>query len=340
MIKTRTALSLTGAFLLTAMSLPVLSQNTYAQEGSGSGLRVSPTRTLLTIDPGESDTVTQTVKNVTSSPVTVQPLLNDFESDGVSGEPRLIGNPDEVSAHSLRDFVSLPEDFDLQPDEEKQVEVGLDLPGSASPGAYYGSILYRAAPQGERGDGQVALVASVGSLILLEVPGDITEQIAIKDIGAYLGDSKGSFFLKKPDNLGVLVENLGNGFSQPFGKVSVKDWRGNEIFLYELNEGPPRNNILPYSTRLFTNEFMDIESKTVNGKEEITKTSPITWPGRYTITGNISHGSSGELFTVTSTFWYIPSWLILLILIVVAVLAGVVFYLFRKYRVRSVHRKR
>lgn len=52
----------------------------------------------------------------------------------------------------------------------------MKIPTEASPGAYFGSVLYRATPQGSSDSGQVALVASVGSLVLVEISGNITER--------------------------------------------------------------------------------------------------------------------------------------------------------------------
>lgn len=314
----------------------------FAQDApqSGSGLRISPTRSELSIVPGDKRQIVQTVKNVTNNAVTVQPALNDFESDGVTGEPRLIGDPSQVSAYSLREFIALPTEFDLQPSEEKELTIDVVVPAKASPGAYFGSILYRASPLGSSGGGQVALVASVGSLVLLEVPGEITEKIEIKDISAYINKNQGSLFTKKPDQIGLTIENLGNSFSQPFGKVSVTDWRGNEIFIYELNDSQPRGNILPKSTRLFQNDFLDVEVKNVNGQEETTKTSPIKWPGRYKITGNISHGTTGEIFTVNTTFWYIPAWLIIVLIILFVVIVAGAVLMYRKYVTKSTRRNK
>jgi hypothetical protein len=327
---------LTAALMLVALPIN-------AQEGngsSGSGLRVSPTRSELSLIPGDSREILQTVRNVTQNAVTVEPVLNDFESDGVTGEPLLIGDPNNVSAYSLREFIDVPEPFDLESGEEREVTISVSVPESASPGAYFGTVLYRATPQGSQGDGQVALIASVGSLVLLEVPGDITEKIQINDISAYLGETAGSLFTKKPEKVGVEIENLGNSFSQPFGKVAVKDWRGNDVFLYELNDTTPRGNILPSSTRLFLNELFNVEVKTVNGVEEIEKTSPIKWPGRYTIVGNISHGSTGEIFTVESSFWFIPVWMIVVIAaLVVGLIFGAVF-MYRKYISKSTKRRK
>lgn len=334
----RTAAALLAVF--TVLAALTVAMPTDAQNAPGSGLRISPTRNDLSLVPGDSREVTQTVRNVTQNAVTVEPVLNDFESDGRTGEPRLIGDPNQVSAYSLREFIDVPEAFDLEVDEEREVVITVRVPDNASPGAYFGSMLYRATPKGATGDGQVSLVASVGSLILLEVPGDITEKIEIKDISAYLSDKAGSLFTKKPDAVGILIENQGNSFSQPFGKVSVRDWRGNDIFIFELNNGSPRGSVLPKSTRLFTNELFNIETRTVNGEEVIEKNSPINWPGRYTIVGNISHGSTGEIFTVQSSFWYIPLWAIIALVVLVVVVVGVAFYLYKKYISRPTKRNK
>lgn len=328
---------LAGSF---TMNGAVFAQESETGGASGSGLRVTPTRSELSLTDGETTSVTQTVRNVTQSPVTVQPSLNDFESDGVSGQPKLIGDPNDISIHSLREFVKLPGDFDLQPDEERSVTVDVTVPQGATPGAYFGSVLYRAVPVGASNSGQVALVASVGSLILLEVPGDITEQISINNISAYLGEKKGSLFTSKPDKVGLTIENLGNGFAKPFGKVSVNDWRGKTIFEYELNDPDKRKNVLPESSRLFLQELFDVEEKTVNGELQQTKTSPIKMPGKYKIVGNISHGTTGEVFTVSSTFWYLPAWLLIGLAIIVVLIVGSAFYFFRRYNDKSLRRKK
>lgn len=315
----------------------------YAQEPinpGGSGLRVSPTRSELVIEKDASKDVVHIVKNVTQNPVTVKPALNDFESDGVTGQPKLVGDPSDISAHSLRSFLTVPVSFDLQPDEEKEVTITLNVSVDSSPGAYYGSMLYRAAPIGSSETGQVALVASVGSLILLEVPGNITEKIAVKGVSAYIDDKSGSIFTQKPNNIGVLIENLGNSYSKPFGKIQVKDWRGKKIFEYELNGSSRRSNILPNTSRLFMKDFNNIEEKTVNGELKTDKVSPLRWPGKYTISGDVSHSSNGELFFVSASFWYIPTWLIAVSVAFLLVLISLAFVLRRKFKTRATRRRR
>ncbi len=320
------------AFGLVSIGL-MQQQRASAQSSGGSGLRVSPTRTEVTLEQGEYREITQTIKNVTQNPVAIELLLNDFESDGTTGEPKLFGDSTEVSAYSMREFVLLPEDFSLEPEEEREVTIAINVPENASPGGYFGSVLYRATPPGV-GDGQVALIASVGSLVLLEIPGQITESIEVEDVSAYVADAPGSLFLQKPDGVGITIQNRGNSFSKPFGTVSVDDWRGNEVFRYELNEGEIKSNVLPESSRLFLKELFNIETRVVNDESQTIKTSPITTPGRYTITGNLSHGTTGEVFTVTASFWYLPIWLILGLLIALLIIVGAASMFYRRH-----HRK-
>lgn len=333
--------------LVTMLVLSMIAPVVHAQESSdatGSGLRISPTRTDLTLVPGDTREVTHSLTNVTQNPITVEAVLRDFESDGLTNQPQFIAEEGAVSQYSLREFVDIPEPFDLEQGEKKDIVITVTVPEQAAPGAYFGSIEYRASPQGQRGDGQVALVASVGSLILLEVPGNITEKIEITDVKAYISNEgtlqAGTIFTKKPDYLGVSINNLGNGFSQPFGKVLVKDWRGNTVFEYELNDGPPRQNILPESSRRFEEPFKNIVITNVNGQDITNESSPITWPGRYKIEGNISHGSSGALFNASGTFWYLPLWFIGLVLGTVVLLGLLVWYLYRRYVTKTTRKRK
>jgi hypothetical protein len=192
-------------------------------------------------------------------------------------------------------------------------------------GAYYGIIRYSAIPKDQAEDpdgGNVALTASVGTIVLITVPGDINEQIQLRSIKVGVGDMLGNFFWKKPDNSRVEIKNLGNGFAKPFGRVSLSNMSGNEIYAYELNNTDPRANILPNSTRIFQD-----------------KLEGITSPGRYTVTASISHGSGGEVLTEKVSFWYIPLWMLILIGLILVALA-ITIYAFYKRRFRSHSRKR
>jgi len=333
-----------GASLL-MFTMVVTGSSVIAQDpggSGGSGISLSPTRTELSILPGASDEVVITVRNVTSADIIARPVINDFVADNETGDPRLLLEEVEESAASIRGFLGELEDIRLTPGESVDVTIPVIVPESAFAGGYYGAVRYQAIPVGQesQGDGQVSLTASVASLVLIEVPGDIDQKVIVDYVSGFLDDSRGSIFTKKPNFIGASITNEGGSFVKPFGKVSVTDARGNEVFTYELNNLTPRGNVLPDSTRVFKDRLVNVETRTVNGEEQTEEKSPISWPGRYTVNADISYGNGGEIFTVNSTFWYIPAWLIIVLAALVVALFAGGFYLYRKYVTKSTKRRK
>jgi hypothetical protein len=290
------------------------------QEG-GSGLSISPTRTELRIQPGQSDKVEISIRNVTRGAIVAKPFISDFESDDETGEPKLYANTDKRNSASISSFVAGLQDVPLQPGENKTLTYNVSIPGNAAPGGYYGAVTYRAVPANQAGpeSGEVALTANVASLVLIEVPGDITEQIQLTNakIGKTDNSKKqvkfGSFFTSKPDKAAITVKNNGNSFSKPFGTVSLTNMSGDQVYSYELNNATPRSNILPKSSRTFSDEIKSISK-----------------PGRYTLTANISHGTGGEVITKKVSFWYVPVWLLVALGILLLGLVAGLYVLYRK----------
>ncbi|MDO8265853.1 MAG: hypothetical protein Q7T41_02840 [Candidatus Saccharibacteria bacterium] len=311
-----------------AVPLAALAQDSGEQAGSG-GISISPTRFELVIERGKAELATIQVKNVTQNEILAKAYLNDFEPDGVTGNPiLLVDDTKEQSSSSLRDFIVGLEDVTIPAGETAIVNLPIQVPDNAAPGAYYGAVRFQAAPveSAEQSDqeAQLSLNASVAAIVLVEVPGDITEKIEVSSVGAYVDDKKGSLFTKTPTQVGIKINNLGNGFSKPFGAVSVKGpWGSGEILNYELNDTTPRGNVLPNSARLFLKDL-----------------SGVKWPGRYTIEANISHGRGGEVLTAKSSFWYIPSWLIVILIVFLAAIVTLGFYLYKKYITKTTSRRR
>lgn len=303
-------------FVMVASSLAVVGiTNAQEAQQGGSGLSISPTRTELRIQPGESGEVEVSLRNVTRGEIIAKPFISDFESDDATGEPKLIADTKNRSSASVAGFFSGLQDVALKPGENKTATYKVSIPANAAPGGYYGAVTYRAVPadQANLDAGQVALTANVASLVLVEVPGDITEQIQLTSVKILKGDKAGSFFTGKPNLAAITVKNNGNSFSKPFGTVSLTNMGGKEIHSYELNNATPRGNILPKSSRTFSDEVKNISK-----------------PGRYTLTANISHGTGGEVITKKVSFWYIPVWLLVVIAALVLAIAGGIYFLYRK----------
>ncbi|MDZ7786016.1 MAG: hypothetical protein U5L95_02735 [Candidatus Saccharibacteria bacterium] len=281
------------ALVFSVSNARVFSQEQPARGTGGSGLSISPTRFELSILPGNDDTVQISVQNVTGSTIEATPVINDFVSDNDTGQPRLLINEERDDLPSIKPFFNELESMRIEAGETETKEIPVEIPENTPAGGYYGVIRFLASPEGTAApdDGQVALTASLAPVVLITVPGDITEQVQFRNILYYRNDASGTFFTSKPEQVGLQIVNQGNGFVQPFGQVSVKDMFGEEVHSYELNDTDPKGNIIPRSTRVFRDDLPDIGT-----------------PGRYTTTANVSYGNGGEVLTLSKSFWYLPYW--------------------------------
>lgn len=298
----------------TALALPATAATTTP---SGNGLRVSPVVTNMTINPGQTQVVTVYVQNVTKSPIDLQAFTNDFiASNNENGQPALLLDPNQYApSHSLKRYVSPISNFTLQAGEQKGIAVTITIPKNAIGGGYFGAV--RFAPASSGGNSNVTLSASVGSLILVKVPGNFKEdlQLASLDVRTSPDDSPKVVFVSG-NNLvaAVRFNNQGDVQEQPFGKVVLK--QGNtQLASYEVNNTSPRGNVLPDSVRKFT----------VN----LTKVGAF---GQFTLVGNFGYGSNGQLISGQTTFYVIPVGLIVAVVVVLLLIAFGIFVLPRLIR--------
>ena len=310
--------------LLLSISPMALAQNANGTQ-TGSGLSISPTISQFTITPGGTDSVKITIKNITVDDVTAQGFVNDFTADGTTGNPKILTNDTEPSPNSIRSFVSGINDIPLKRGEQKIVTVALTIPKDTSPGAYYGIIRYKAVPAGAAAPvpGQVALTASVGTIVLITVPGNIREQVQVKGLHVYRGGQDGKIFLGPPSSIGVEVANFGNGFIQPFGTVEVHNMFNKNVVSYQLNNPKQPGNILPNSSRVFTQNVKGINSI-----------------GRYTVIASVSWGKGSQVLTLQKTIWYIPKWAAVLFLLIIAALVYLSYRAYRRYSHDAKHSRR
>lgn len=296
----------------------IISSPATSLAAGGNGLRVSPVRSDITIKPGQSQTVNITATNITTTDANLQAIVNDFTANNgdESGQPALVLNPNQyASSHSLKRFVKAIPSFTLSPGQQKTIPVVITVPLDAGGGGYYGTV--RFAPAGSSGvDKTVTLAGSVGSLILLKVPGNIKEQVSIASFDVRQGDSpKGLFFSNKKISALIRLQNEGNIQEQPFGKILLKDRSNKVLGEYEINDVNPRGNVLPDSIRQFDVPLDKLGSF-----------------GMYKLVGNFGYGTNGQLLSASTTFYIIPFALIIGFLVAVAVLVFLIFGLPRLIR--------
>lgn len=269
-------------------------------------LKVSPVRTDIEIKPGETKTVKTTVTNLTKAPITISPIENDFVAGDERGTPALILDANKFApTHSLKRFMAPLTNVTIPAGESKTISVVITVPSNAQASGYFGAIRY--APTSPDGGGQVNLSPSVASLILLTVPGETVEKLALTDFSVQQNGKTGENF-RTPDNLqaSVRFENKGNLQLGPFGKVSVL--KGDKvIYDTDFNNKNPRDVILPDAARRW-----DIPLKNVGSF------------GKYTVTAVFTYGAKNQTIEVTKSFWVVPQSLIIAVIIGALVLIGLI----------------
>lgn len=289
--------------------------------GVANGFRVSPVRSELTIEKGKSSAFTMTVENPTAVATTAKAVVNDFvASDDESGTPRLIlDDKAQAPKNSFKSIVSSIPDQELGPKEKKDITVNISIPEGANAGGYYGAV--RFVPSQEAQGGNVGLTASVGTIVLVTVPGNLTEKLDLVQMTAAQGGKAKSFITKGDVQVITRLKNDGDIHVQPFGRVEIKNMFGKAVASYDLNNTDPRANILPGSTRKFEDQ--------INYKK---------WFGRYTISANIGYSQgSGNIVSAQTSFWYMPAWSLYVLFGLVVVIAAAVYLLVRKFSARSRH---
>jgi hypothetical protein len=126
-------IALALVFILAGSMLPANAQTS----NNGSGLSISPVVSEFTLKPGAADNLDITLKNITSGDVTAKAFINDFESDGTSGTPKIITDPTQHDPHSIKKFIVGLNDVPLTMGQQSKETVGLQAPPNVSAGAYY-----------------------------------------------------------------------------------------------------------------------------------------------------------------------------------------------------------
>lgn len=277
------------SFILPAF--PVAAQSA----ATGQALEIGPPVLNLTANPGDTVKATISLRDISSGSLIVKGTLNDFVAGGEDGTPKILLDSDEVSPYSFKEWASPIPDLTLKSKEIKNLAITINVPKNASPGGYYGVVRFTGTPP-DLEDTGVSLAASVGSLILLKVNGEIKEGLAIEEFTASHDGKTGTLFEFAPIVFTERIKNIGNVHEEPAGLVTVKDMFGNVVATLGVNQ-PPRD-VLPQSIRKFESS---LDGTNIGDKVLF---------GLYTAELSINYGPDTPAVTSTISFWVIPYTLI------------------------------
>lgn len=313
--------------------LPAASAN--AQ--SSAALSITPKKTYL-VEPGKSVNDTLMIRNLdTTSALDLTLRVVDFTFTDNGGTPKLFLDENAPqTTWSLKPYMTVPQSVTIPAGGTKTLNMSVAIPAGHGAGSYYSAIVYSSgAPTG---GGNVGLSASGVTLVFTQIPGQVTENLALKKFGAYdtsaQGNVSGYQFImdKQPMTIGYTLENTGNVTESPAGSITLKDIFGRETKITEVN--PTGSLALIGQTRTY-NACIKLASQQVDfsGSQTTASTcvSPGLWPGYYSASLDLFYGQNGNLtqeITGAASFWYLPLWFVITFLVLLAIIVIVVWRLY------------
>lgn len=278
----------------------VLTTQVNAQETTG--ISISPVTFELTANPGDVLTNNLKVYNPTDSIIGMKMEVEDFTVVGEMGEVRI--KPAETETYSLARWITAePDEFILEPKEQKFVSFTINIPENAEPGGHYGSILATTKRIISEEISGPSIAQKVGALVLLTVSGETKEELIVKDF------SCSSFSEYGPIKFSIRFENTGTVHVRPKGFVTITDWQGKKAADVVF----PQNNVIPGAIRKIETSW---DKKWL--------------AGRYTATLIGNYGTANIPINPTVvTFWVIP-WKISLAVLLALIIIIIFFYKTRR----------
>ncbi|MET1033280.1 MAG: hypothetical protein ABWX94_02165 [Candidatus Saccharimonadales bacterium] len=307
------------------------------------GLGVSP-RKDFTVQSGKTVADTLYISNLSlNQDLQVNIRLVDFGAANETGTPALqLADNAPQTPWSLKPFVKVQSSVRIAAGKSAYVPITVTIPGNQGAGSYYSAVEYTA--QNPETKEKVNISASTASLVFVTVPGEAKEKLRLKQFGAFESDGKGegsfkSLFLgATPKEFGYRLQNEGNIAEQPSGSLVVKNMFGRTVKEVE-DANPKKQLVLIGQTRRFQVCIKSsvLTSKAPSGQETQQQTTcddPGLLPGRYTAQVALYYGLNGsnsqEILSSTS-FWYLPLWSIIALVVLLLLIAGLVWLIYRAF---------
>ena len=285
-----------ATFLVLIPILLISVRGVHGQRAAGSNIELSPAKINVSIDPGQEYTQTFRIGNYSGSTQKLFIFMKNFTVINEEGTPNFYEYDqldEEARKFALSQWVELPYDSVEIPDKEVvEVEALIKVPADAEAGGHYGAFFVQTqAPESE--GTAIGSVVQITSLMLINVPGDIEENIVITeaftDKSVYLDEDPTIAFT-------TLLKNKGSVHGIPVGAFYVSGGRGakNKSIIYNQSQGA----VLPGAPERKIVETFQLS------KEDGSFIPPI---GKFTIELVSRYGTSNLPLETTALFWMLPA---------------------------------
>lgn len=272
---------------------------------------VGPGKIEVEGKPGETIVKEISITNRISDDRTFELTVEDI-SGSQDPDTSIVLLGEEVGPYTIKDYISFPKKtFKLNLGERAWIPVSITIPQDAEPGGFYGSVLISTLSSSRENDGagetKSPVIARVGTLFFVTVPGDIKREGYTKEIS--LSDDKW-WYEKGPIKFHILYENKGSVHLNPYGELRIKNILGEEVGFVEMEPWFALPNALRSRDIIWDRELLF---------------------GRYTVTAYVNRGYDDIVDEVTTSFWVLPWKIVLPIFVALFVLIFITRFFFRNF---------
>jgi hypothetical protein len=285
------------------------------------GLQISPAVIEINAQPGQTVNFQLKLTDISGGALNAHMTVNDFGAKNEQGDPEIILDTSETSQYSMRQWVSPQPDVKLSSQQTKIFAMTINVPKDAEPGGHYAIIRFTGQQDNPVGGARVAQAASIGTLILMRIGGNISDSLRFADFYASQNGAKHKLFYASPITFSQRLRNEGSVHEKPTGQVVVKNLFGKTVATLETN--PKLHNVLPASTRRF---------------DEVWKGKFLVGP--YHVDAKIKYGPQARVITSTLTIWFFPWRELLYLLGAVIILLLVLWFAYKGFRATRAERRR
>ena len=318
-----------------------------AGAAASNSLGVNPRRNY-TIKSGDRVDDTLYVSNLSKTDdlsITIKPI--DFGAKDETGSPSLLLKQTAPTRWSLKPYLTIASTVTIAAGKSASVPFSIVIPSKVGAGSYYSAVQYSTNSQDAKGS-NVNLISSSATLLFVRVPGEATDILRLKQFGPftpYASGTDGSFGSyyggAAPKYLAFRLSNDGNVAEEPSGSVILKNIFGKQTKIFE-KANPANSLVLIGQTRRFDlclNQDLSSHADAATGRnvDTIKCNQPSLTPGHYTARLALVYGDNGssshELGAVSS-FWYLPLWFVVIVIVGFVVLLALGLLITRKLKSR------
>jgi len=273
---------------------------------------ISPVNLELTLAPGESTTQNIIIVNRLGKTADFQITREDFVGSQDPEKATAFLGDESAGITTAKDWITADIDkIALNHGDRLNMQVKIAAPDSAVAGSHYAAIFASVSgEEGGTGNAKVKLVSRVGTLILINIPGNNRESGQITDFSS---DKK--YYRQGPVDFGTTFKNTGNVYEKVRGEIAIKNILGTEIAHIALKDW----TVLSDSSRK--------QSATWDRKWIL---------GKYTADLTVFYGLGGNLKDSKSVVFYAFPWHIaLLVLLILIVIYYLLKYFFSKFEIKK-----